>query len=114
MAETSKQRLDRVQKIAYWREHIERCSSSSMSASRYCRQYSLLLNRFRYWQELVSTQPTPLFVEVETTRYSAYSSTPSERTIIITTPQGFDISIQTHNFEFDLMTLLNLTGPKSC
>lgn len=113
MAETTKQRLDRVEKLSYWQGHIERWSTSSISASRYCREHTLSLNQFKYWQERISTQKTPLFVEVETTRYSAYPAMPSERTITITTPQGFGISLQTNDFESDLITLLNLTGSRS-
>jgi hypothetical protein len=110
MAETVKQRLDREQKLKFWRSHIESWSLSTTPASGYCRKHNLSLSQFKYWQQRISKALSPLFIEVETTTFSAYAPPQPERTITLETHVGFTLSIRTTAFDADLTSLLNLTG----
>lgn len=115
MAETNKQRFDRNQKIIYWQAHIEQWATSKLSVSQYCREQGLSLCQFKYWQERVTMVQTPLFLEIETTKYQAYTQeTHPERTITLKTPTGMDISIQTNQFESDFMILMRVMSTCSC
>lgn len=110
MAETVKQRSDRKQKLNYWRSHIESWSLSTRSALGYCREHNLSLSQFKYWQQRISKDSSPLFIEVETTTLNAYTPPPPERTITLETQGGFTLSIRTTAFDADLTSLLNVIG----
>lgn len=115
MAETNKQRFDRSQKLIYWQAHIEQYTRSRLSVSQYCREQGLSLCQFKYWQERVTMAQTPLFLEVETTKYQAYTQeTQSERKITVETPKGMNVTIQTNQFESDFMTLMRVMSTCSC
>ncbi len=113
MAETNKQRCDRRQKLVYWEGQIEQWTTSGLSASAYCREQGIALCQFKYWQERVSKGQTSLFVEVETTKFATYTPY-RERTITLDTSQGIRITIQTHQLESDLKSIIRSIGTIVC
>lgn len=126
MAMSKHNEREHATKRAFWQQHMETWQASQLKATEYCREQSLSIQQFKYWQyRLVpQTKKTELntasseFIEVNLSTMPdmspAENHSESRDNLIIESPHGYRVNIPLSSPQSTLVKVLTALRHTSC
>ena len=115
--------IEQAKKRTFWQEHLKSWQSSLMTATAYCREQGLSIDRFKYWQYRTLpksrlTRAPQEFIEVTmtetTTNQTMVQASAKETFIMIETPLGYKITLPLGLTQSELHLVLSSLRQASC
>lgn len=122
MGRSIRQNLEQLNRRVFWQGHLERWQSSRITATAYCKEHELSIDRFKYWQyrilpETRACRGSKEFVEVcitERIEQAVIETFRDTSPILLETPSGYKFHLPRDLSEGELSVLLSSLRQTSC